>query len=186
MSEKVTEYSAEYAPVPTPSAEQAPRDEADKQIEQTPEQYPKVDTDALRKQAEQQAISAKEVNLAEHDSTPASSSSSIGLYKQLKDDAYRRILSKTRQRLSAADRTLSAIIHQPMVEKLSNGAARTLGRPSGLLAGGLVAVIGSTLHIYFSRKYGFEYNYLVFFGLIAIGFLLGTAIELLAHIIRKR
>jgi hypothetical protein len=88
--------------------------------------------------------------------------------------------------LSKPEQALSKLIHQPVVEKLSNVGAQTVGRPSGILGGGFAALVGGSLVLFISRQYGFEYNYLLFAALFIAGFALGILFELLFRLLKRR
>ena len=90
-----------------------------------------------------------------------------------------RELSRVQRQLPSGDRTLSHFIHQPVVRAVSEAAAGTISRPSGLLGGGIVAFIGSAAYVYFTRHVGVPYNYVVFSLLFVGGFVFGLVLELL-------
>jgi hypothetical protein len=131
---------------------------------------------ALRQHVEQEAKSSKDIQRLDLDDDP-SSAPTIMLHRELKDDAYRRSIQKAQTQLSAPDRALSKVIHQPTVELISNVTAQTVGRPSGLFMGGLLALISSSLLLYMARNYGFSYNYAVMLLGFLGGFIVGVVIE---------
>ena len=90
-----------------------------------------------------------------------------------------RQLAQVQRKLPARDRQLSKLVHQPVVRMISESAAGTVTRPSGLLGGGLVAFIGSTGYLYLTKHVGLTYNYFVFILLFVAGFGLGLALELI-------
>lgn len=98
--------------------------------------------------------------------------------RDLKKITLRRELREIRRKLPVADRALSRVIHQPVVRAVSEGAGKTISRPSGLLGGGLVAFTGTTAYLFIAKRQGFEYNYLVFLVLLATGFGVGLILEL--------
>lgn len=98
---------------------------------------------------------------------------------QLKKIALRRELKLVRSQLSPINRTISKLVHQPIIRVVSEVTDKTAGRPSGLLGGGLVAFIGTTAYYYMSVHVGFRYNYSVFFALFVGGFVLGLCLEFL-------
>jgi hypothetical protein len=93
-----------------------------------------------------------------------------------------RELQYIRRKLSAPQRTLSRVIHQPVVRVVSEAAGKTVSRPSGLLGGGLVALLGTSSYLYMARHIGFTYNYFVFLVLFVGGFAVGLGLELLVHL----
>lgn len=140
----------------------------------------------LKKDVEQQAISGKEMSPSEtgKDATP-----SVGyVNRELKDISYQRTLKTVRRHLRAPEKAFSKVIHQPVVEKISEATGKTIARPSGILGGGIAALSGSALLLWLTKKYGYEYNYLVFFMLFVGGFALGMMAELgiRAFVARKK
>jgi hypothetical protein len=95
----------------------------------------------------------------------------------LKTATKNRQLQQVRRQLPARDKALSKVIHQPVIRAVSEVAASTLSRPSGLLGGGIVAFIGSAAYLYFTRHVGVPYNYFVFSLLFVGGFALGLVLE---------
>jgi len=98
--------------------------------------------------------------------------------QELKAMSFQRVLTRTRKKLSKPERTLSGVIHQPVVDGLSRAGEKTIARPSGLLAGGICALLGSTIMLYMARHYGFRYNLFIFIVLFVGGFFLGLLLEL--------
>ncbi len=131
----------------------------------------------IAQQAKEQAISGKELmNATEDEASPAPQPGFIN--RELKQLARNRNLMLIRRRLSKPDKVGSKVIHQPLVAKVSELTENTVARPSGLLGGGIIALLGSAILLYMSKHYGFEYNYLAFFLLFAAGFAAGLLAEL--------
>lgn len=95
-------------------------------------------------------------------------------------------LQQVRSQLPLVSRTMSKIIHQPLVKVTSEVSAKTVTRPSGLLGGGLVAFVGSLTYLYLASHIGFRYNYLVFILFFGSGFAIGLVLELLFRLSRSR
>jgi hypothetical protein len=98
--------------------------------------------------------------------------------RELKEMAYSRSLNRARKQLSPAGRTFSKFIHQPAVNAASEALGRTVGRPSGIFGGGLLALVGTSGYYYLTKHYGYTYNYFIFVLLLGFGFLLGWTLEL--------
>lgn len=153
-------------------AEQAEKDPLQKHIE------------SLSQSAESQAISGKELNVG--DKQGESSSQTFGVHKQLKTDAYKRTIRKVQSRLPLPERIASRVIHQPVIDAVSNAAGKTVARPSGFFFGSLFALIGSSAFLYMTKHYGFRYNYAVLFILFVGGFALGLILELVVRVVLRR
>lgn len=119
--------------------------------------------------------------------TPADETDSlIGVQHSLKANAYERTLARAQQKLSKPLRSFSKVAHNPVVDKISEVGAQTVARPSGLLGGGICSFIGSLILLYYSKHYGFRYNYLLLFVLFAAGFLIGAILELVVWFFYSR
>lgn len=147
--------------------------------ETTPEKL-----EQIRATAEQSAESAageknpiEQLEKAEKATEPVMSPKAIN--RELQAVELNRELNHLRRKESPPERVLSRVIHQPVVRVVSEVTGKTVSRPSGLLGGGLVALLGSTGYLYYARHMGFQYNYLVFTALFAGGFVLGLVLELL-------
>lgn len=108
------------------------------------------------------------------------------LNRQLKAEAFKKVLASTRQRLSRPEQSFSKLIHRPYVDKASAALGKTLARPSGILAGGSVAFLGSLVLLYMAKHYGFRYNFLLFGVLFAGGYVLGIVLEFLMRLVRRK
>lgn len=155
--------------------------EAAKQAEKDPLQ---AHVESLQQSAEQQAISGKELNVG--DTTGESSGQTFGIDKALKADSYKRSLRKIRTSLNTPERAFSRVVHNPVVESVSNTTAKTVARPSAFLGGSMGALIGSATLLFMAKRYGFTYNYTVFLVLFAGGFIVGLLIELLLRVVLRR
>lgn len=143
--------------------------------------------DEIRKEAEAVAASSHDIRRNQEPEKPtAESEITLPINRELKDTAYQRTLSRTRRQMSAPSRTFSKIVHQPAVEAVSDTMATTVARPSGILAGGITAFIGSSLFLWISRHYGYEYNFLLFSLLFIGGFFIGLIIELVLRFTAKK
>src|SRR5688572_4126154 len=106
--------------------------------------------------------------------------------KDLKNLTFNRTLVRVRKQLSAPQKVLSNIIHQPVIDTLSEVGAKTVARPSGVFGGGLFALLGTASLLYLTRKHGYEFNYLVFAMMFVVGFLIGSLIEIAVKVLRRR
>lgn len=105
--------------------------------------------------------------------------------RELKAMAYDRTIRRVRKHLSLPGRVTSKFIHQPIVNAVSEVTGKTVGRPSGLLGGGLVAFIGTSIYYFITRHYDYEYNPTVFLVLLGAGFIVGWILEIFIKTTRK-
>jgi len=185
MSEQLRSSGEQLQPQLDASAE------ARKNLERIHEEAEKAEKDPLQKhieslqnRAETEAISGKEIPAAEQHAE--NQDQSFGITRELKTDAYKKSLKKIRGHLNAPERVFSRVVHQPVIEKTSNGLAKTVARPSAFLGGSLGALLGSSLLVYLSRHYGFKYNYAFIFVTFAAGFAVGLLLEALYKLVARR
>jgi cation transport ATPase len=136
----------------------------------------------IQAKIEQHATSKNETTIVEQ--TPADQHTYTD--RSHKNATYRRTIKQVQSRLPARKRAFSHVIHQPVVEVVSEAASGTVARPSGVLGGGICALIGSSVLLYFSQHYGFRYNFFVFIALFLGGFIVGIILELLLHQVKRR
>jgi hypothetical protein len=137
----------------------------------------------LQANVEQHALSGQELSVESEDAdgrTPH-----FGLHQELKKQAYNRTLNRVQSHLSKPERSFSKAIHSPVVDSSSNLLGKTIVRPSGVLGGGLAALVGSSYLLYSASHYGHEYNYTVFFLFFATGFFVGILVEALSKLLRR-
>jgi flagellar biosynthesis GTPase FlhF len=133
-----------------------------------------------RHHAEQESQSAEQIaeSIAATHEQPPIQHSEIHVNRELKEIAYQRILTRARRHMRPYSRAMSHIIHQPAIDSISEVSSKTIGRPSGILGGGIVALVGTTAYYYISKHYGYNYNSFIFLTLMACGFVLGWTLEI--------
>lgn len=141
--------------------------------------------EASRQVVEQQAEQGRLLGVEEED-THSSAHHRFASHIALKKDSYKNLLAQTRRQLPTVSRQFSKVVHQKNIEALSTLGAQTVARPSGLLGGGLGALLGSITLLYYSKHYGFTYNYAFFFITFFAGFAVGLLGEVLLRIVRRR
>lgn len=138
--------------------------------------------EASRKQIEKEAISGKEY--APQQSEKKSQAQPI-TRQQEKNISFQTTMNHVRKDLSRQERVFSKIIHQPLVEKASDMASKTIARPSGIIGGTIAAFIG-LLSVYgIARFAGFSLSGSEFPVLIIMGFAAGLFFEWLVKSIRS-
>lgn len=92
--------------------------------------------------------------------------------RQIKNMAYRRLLKRTRRQLPTGNRLASYIIHQPVIDELSEAIAKSFGRPYGLVGAGFFTTLGS-ISLYFGSSYTPSVQLSLLVALCATGYVLG-------------
>lgn len=136
--------------------------------------------ETIRDKIEDEAVSGKEVSAGDVGRDAQNQHVPI-IDRKVKQQSYKKTLHHIQRQLPRTQRAFSKFIHRPAVEVVSEVSAKTVARPSGLLGGGLCALLGSSTLVWMSRHYGFYYNFFVFIGLVLAGFALGVLIEWAWH-----
>lgn len=123
-------------------------------------------------------------SLTENEENSPDNSSIIN--RELLDVVKHREIKNLQRQHPAPQRALSRIVHQPFVSSVSELSSKTVSRPSGLLGGSLLALIGSAGYYYLAKRIGFKYNYLIFFILFVGGFLVGLTLELALYLVYSK
>lgn len=131
----------------------------------------------IRSKVEKEA-KAKHEHTAKKESESKEADQPLLVGSDLKQAAYRRTLKKTQAQLSPPARAFSKVIHQPVVENISEFAGKTVARPSGILLGGIFSFLGSSIFLWVAKHYGYEYNFLLFAVFFVGGFFIGLLVEL--------
>jgi hypothetical protein len=138
-----------------------------------------------RNNVEQHAISSTEkAHLGVENEQPKNTHPLIASM-QLKTVAWSRQMTRTRKRLRAPDRAFSKVIHSPVIDKPSELIGNTIARPQGMLWGSVFAFVGTSVLLWVTNHYGYEFNYLLVVLLFLGGSLFGTAIEAISYAFRK-
>jgi hypothetical protein len=176
MSEKYPGSHHEHAPAPESAHEHHEQHQAQHHEHHKAEKAP--DLEHLRHQAELAAEKSHKVEVPEPAADRLHEPRQHYVNRELKEMAYSRVLNRARKQLPAPARAFSKIVHQPVVNAVSEGLGRSVGRPSGIFGGGLLALLGTTAYYYITKHYGYSYNYFVFVMLLVLGFLAGWCGEL--------
>ncbi len=142
-----------------------------------------IDREQVIRSVEQHAISGKEMapsEVADKKNHP------VLINKQLKDMAYSRSMTRVRKKLSLPSKAFSKMIHSNALDKPSEFVGKTIARPSGMLGGAFFAAIGSSLLLWITKNYGYEYNYLAILLLFAAGLIIGLSVEAIWKSLKRR
>lgn len=95
-------------------------------------------------------------------------------------------LRRAQKELSTAELQFSKIIHNPKVEAASDAAGATIGRPSGLLVGGIFSLIASIGVLMACNYFGYEYNFTIGLLAFAAGFIFGLLSESIYRLFKHK
>jgi hypothetical protein len=129
-----------------------------------------AEIEEIRDVAHEEAKSTEQMQNEAHRGSPAQENEPTFINHELKEIAFQRLLKRTRRHLSPYSRTMSKVIHQPIVDKASETVAKTVG---------IVALTGTSIYYYLTKHFGYHYNPFVFLALMMAGFVLGWLAEVL-------
>lgn len=128
-----------------------------------------------RREVHETAISGTE--LAPKHSEKKSQSTLAPKTRAEKNKSFNTTMHHVRKDLSTPERTLSKIIHQPTIERVSDIAGKTVARPSGIIGAGIATCIGLSLIFGIAKYAGFPLSGSEMPLLIVIGMAIGLFAE---------
>jgi hypothetical protein len=149
------------------------RNRQEKGGEQGPDTEARVS--AERKKVE--AILGKEKPVAETVIGEKSRASRTVISQKDKKISFNQTMKQVQSELSPTERVFSRVIHNPIVEKVSDVAAKTVARPNAILAGGLSAFILVLLAYFLARNYGFRLSGFETIGAFVLGWIIGIIFD---------
>lgn len=138
----------------------------------------------LSRHVEQHAVSGKELAHGEHENNHQAHP--VLVNKQLKEMAYHRAMTRTRKKLSPVSRGFSKLVHVQAIDRSSEFIGKTVARPAAMLWGAIFAFAGTSALLWITRHYGYEYNYLLAILLFVGGAILGTVLEGLWYLLKRK
>lgn len=136
--------------------------------------------ETARAEAEQEAISGREVSKGEH---KPHNDESRHIPHRSRKESFEHTMKDVRAELSAPERVFSNIIHNPVIEKVSDVAGKTIARPDAILSGSFFACV-FVLGLYLlARYYGFALQGSETIVAFAVGWLFGIIFDLLRGMI---
>jgi len=88
-------------------------------------------------------------------------------------------MANIRHRLTGNQKKFSKFIHSRTIENVSEAAGKTIVRPSGILAGSVVTLLGSIYYLYLTHNNNYEYNFYTATLLFLAGFAIGLFLEII-------
>lgn len=118
-------------------------------------------------------------------SSESVSQSPKNVNKDLRKAGLQKELAHIRRKMGKTDQIGSKVIHNKAVSVISSGLSKTIVRPSGMLSGAVIALVGTSLYYFFTKSVGVKYNYFIYIILFVGGFVVGLLIELIFRIFKK-
>ena len=97
--------------------------------------------------------------------------------KTQKQAEYKKTLKSIQKEMNPAERTFSKVIHNPVVEAVSEVAGKTVARPAALLAGSLSALVLTSIIYAVAKYYGYTLSGFEWVATFLIGWLIGLIVD---------
>lgn len=101
-------------------------------------------------------------------------------------EAYEHTMSEMRSSLSPARRAFSNVIHNPVVENVSEVAGKTVARPNAILGGSMMAFFVVLIVFLVARQYGYPLSGSETILAFGVGWVLGIVFDYLRVMITGR
>ena len=110
-------------------------------------------------------------------SAPATKTPIKKATKQAKDAAFKKTMKSIQKDMNPVERTFSKFIHNPVVEKTSEVAGKTVARPAAMLSGSLTALILVSIVYAVAHHYGYLLSGFEWIATFLIGWIIGLIID---------
>lgn len=179
-----------HAEVKTGSIEQAAAERASELLRSKEASGERVDEsetahtlEKARVEANAEAISGKEHAAGEHHRPPTDHSPVITSADR--KHSYNQTMQRIRQEMPGPARTFSKVIHNPVVERVSDAVGSTVARPNAILSGSICAFI-FVLALYINAKHiGYSLTGFETIGSFVLGWAIGIAIDMVRSLFRR-
>lgn len=171
-------------PVEQPAGERRERDTVGSEREplvETAQERSHERTESARQEVER--VTAEHERHEPIKDTPNNQEKAVDT-KVARDKAYQSIMLQTRSEMSAPNRSFSKVVHNPIVEKISDVASTTIARPNAILSGAVLAFV-LTLVIYSVAKMnGYPLTGTEAIAAFVIGWIIGNLYDFVKTMIR--
>lgn len=106
--------------------------------------------------------------------------------KAEKKAVYKKELKNVRAQLPPGSRAFSKVVHNPVVERVSDATAKTVFRPSALIGGAVMGLILGLIVYIAARYYGYVIPNMTLVLLLIIGAIVGVLVEFIITRFHKR
>lgn len=136
----------------------------------------KTALEAMEK-ARETAESAEERTRGKEEVAPNAERPQHGPTKAERKKSFDKTMEAVQSQMSASSRTFSKIIHNPVVEKVSEATGRTVARPNAILSGSLSALILTVAIYTVAQVNGYPLSGTESIAAFVIGWLIGIIID---------
>lgn len=106
--------------------------------------------------------------------------------KNIKKTAYRATIKQIQCNMKTRERIFSNIIHNSIIEKISNAVGLTIARPTALICGSLVSLILTAIIYLMAKYYGWELSGSEWIASFILGWFIGLIIDWIRAAIFRR
>lgn len=97
--------------------------------------------------------------------------------KNRQKESFQKTMNTVQSQMSAPSRTFSKIIHNPIIEKVSDTASKTIARPNAILSGSLMALVFTLAIYYIARSNGYPLTGTETIAAFVLGWAIGNIID---------
>ena len=157
------------------------RQSAESKAEKSPDQ--KHSAEIARDIVDHEALNKEE--LIKHDSPDKEARNQVFLTSQVRRQSFNSTMRSVRKKLPKVEATFSKVIHNNTIDKVSEIASETVGRPSAIFGGSIAAFLGLLIIYWFARRNGFQLSGYEFILLMITGMLAGIVVEICFTLFKK-
>lgn len=106
--------------------------------------------------------------------------------KKKRQAAYDATLKEIRSEMKPGERLVSNIIHNKVVEPVSDFVGATVARPNAMLSGSIVAFISVTIVYFLAKNYGYQLSGFETIGAFIFGWVLGIIYDYVSTLFQHR
>ena len=123
-----------------------------------PKEVLKQNKDALQNEALHEAMNLAEDSQSKYKEAPRHEYRQNHLKRSRAElrNSFNKNMSEARQNMNPVEATFSKIIHQPVIETVSDTLSKTIARPKSIMFGGLFAFIFTLVIYIYAKTYGFQ------------------------------
>lgn len=144
------------------------------------------DAEKAKHEALEQASPIEQAEERQQSSREKSPAERRGPTKHDKQASYNMTMKEVRTHMSGPSRTFSRLIHNPVVEKVSDTVGGTIARPNAILSGALLAFL-LTLGVYLvARMNGYPLSGTETIAAFALGWVLGLIYDFMRVMVTGR
>lgn len=105
--------------------------------------------------------------------------------KKKRQAAYDATLKEIRSEMTPGEKVASTIIHNKVVEPVSDFVGATIARPNAMLSGSIAAFIAVTVVYFVAKNYGYQLSGFETIGAFIAGWLLGIFYDYISTLLQR-